>query len=275
MFRLRSKKIELLQSGISPIYEKGIEDMIRRNLKAGRLYFSTDVSSAVSHGEIQFIAVGTPPLEDGSADLKHVLSAACEIGRNMTSFKVIVNKSTVPVGTAKLVSDVIKTQLSARSQSTDYAVVSNPEFLREGIAVDDFMSPDRIVIGIQNTKSGADAKRLLEKLYAPFKKQHDSIIYMDIASAELTKYTANAMLANRISFMNEISNLADCVGADIEKVRLGIGSDSRIGPDFLYAGIGYGGSCFPKDVKALIQTAATHLVDVKILQAVHDVNHYQ
>ena len=271
-----SKKIEILNSGGVPIYEPGLKEMIERNRAAGRLQFSTDIAASVAHGDIQFIAVGTPPDEDGSADLQYVVAAARNIGRHMTTPKVIVDKSTVPVGTADKVSAAIIEELNKRGLSPELcSVVSNPEFLKEGAAVEDFMRPDRIVIGTQNTPAGLRAKEQMRKLYAPFNRHHERTYYMDVKSAELTKYAANAMLATRISFMNELANLADLVGADIEAVRQGIGSDSRIGYGFLYSGTGYGGSCFPKDVSALSKTAIEHGRDLKILDAVEAVNEAQ
>lgn len=270
------KKIEILNSGGVPIYEPGLKEMIERNRAAGRLQFSTDIAASVAHGDIQFIAVGTPPDEDGSADLQYVVAAARNIGRHMTTPKVIVDKSTVPVGTADKVHSAITEELQKRSLSPELcSVVSNPEFLKEGAAVEDFMRPDRIVIGTQNTPAGLRAKEQMRKLYAPFNRHHERTYYMDVKSAELTKYAANAMLATRISFMNELANLADLVGADIEAVRQGIGSDSRIGYGFLYSGTGYGGSCFPKDVSALSKTAIEHGRDLKILDAVEAVNEAQ
>jgi len=270
------KKIEILNSGGVPIYEPGLKEMIERNRAAGRLQFSTDIAASVAHGEIQFIAVGTPPDEDGSADLQYVVAAARNIGRHMTTPKVIVDKSTVPVGTADKVSAAITQELEKRGLSPELcSVVSNPEFLKEGAAVEDFMRPDRIVIGTESTPAGLRAKEQMRKLYAPFNRHHERTYYMDVKSAELTKYAANAMLATRISFMNELANLADLVGADIEAVRQGIGSDSRIGYGFLYSGTGYGGSCFPKDVSALSKTAKEHGRDLKILDAVEAVNELQ
>ena len=270
------KKIEILNSGGVPIYEPGLKEMIERNRAAGRLQFSTDIAASVAHGDIQFIAVGTPPDEDGSADLQYVVAAARNIGRHMTTPKVIVDKSTVPVGTADKVSAAIIEELEKRNLSPELcSVVSNPEFLKEGAAVEDFMRPDRIVIGTESTPAGMRAKEQMRKLYAPFNRHHERTYYMDVKSAELTKYAANAMLATRISFMNELANLADLVGADIEAVRQGIGSDSRIGYGFLYSGTGYGGSCFPKDVSALSKTAKEHGRDLKILDAVEAVNEQQ
>lgn len=273
---LDPKKIEILNQGGVPIYEPGLSEMIARNREAGRIVFSTDVQASVEHGEIQFIAVGTPPDEDGSADLQYVLAAAKNIAKYMTSFKVIIDKSTVPVGTAQAVSQVVNAELHARKLSeVAFSVVSNPEFLKEGAAVEDFMRPDRIVVGTDDNPHGRYAKEQVRKLYSPFNRHHERTFYMDVKSAELTKYAANAMLATRISFMNELANLADKVGADIESVRQGIGSDSRIGYGFLYAGTGYGGSCFPKDVQALARTAQNHQLDLRILQAVEDVNEVQ
>ena len=271
-----SQKIEILNSGGVPIYEPGLKEMIERNRAASRLQFSTDIGASVAHGDIQFIAVGTPPDEDGSADLQYVVAAARNIGRHMTTPKVIVDKSTVPVGTADKVSEAITQELEKRGLSAELcSVVSNPEFLKEGAAVEDFMRPDRIVIGTESTPAGQRAKEQMRKLYAPFNRHHERTFYMDVKSAELTKYAANAMLATRISFMNELANLADLVGADIEAVRQGIGSDSRIGYGFLYSGTGYGGSCFPKDVSALSKTAKEHGRDLKILDAVEAVNELQ
>jgi len=270
------KKIEILNSGGVPIYEPGLKEMIERNRAAGRLQFSTDIAASVAHGDVQFIAVGTPPDEDGSADLQYVVAAARNIGRHMTTPKVIVDKSTVPVGTADKVTAAIKEELAQRNLDPELcSVVSNPEFLKEGAAVEDFMRPDRIVIGTESTASGLHAKEQMRKLYAPFNRHHERTYYMDVKSAELTKYAANAMLATRISFMNELANLADLVGADIESVRQGIGSDSRIGYGFLYSGTGYGGSCFPKDVSALSKTAMEFGRDLKILDAVEAVNEAQ
>lgn len=273
---LDQKKIDILNSGGVPIYEPGLQEMIARNRAAGRIQFSTDVAAAVQHGEIQFIAVGTPPDEDGSADLQYVIAAARNIGKHMNGPKVIVDKSTVPVGTAERVTVAITEELKKRNLDPAWcSVVSNPEFLKEGAAVEDFMRPDRIVIGTNYDAAGLRAKELMRKLYAPFNRHHERTYYMDVKSAELTKYAANAMLATRISFMNELANLADAVGADIEAVRQGIGSDSRIGYGFLYAGTGYGGSCFPKDVSALSKTALQHGRDLKILEAVEAVNRQQ
>ena len=272
-------KIEILNAGGVPIHEPGLAELIARNRAAGRIAFSTDIAASVAHGDVQFIAVGTPPDEDGSADLQYVLEAARSIGRHMNGFKVVVDKSTVPVGTAQRVHDVLAAELAKRglagSAEHGFSVVSNPEFLKEGAAIDDFMRPDRIVIGIDEDEPGNVAREKMKRLYAPFNRNHERTIYMDVRSAEFTKYAANAMLATRISFMNEMANLADRVGADIEAVRRGIGSDPRIGYHFLYAGCGYGGSCFPKDVQALIRTAAESGQNLRILEAVEDVNQAQ
>jgi UDPglucose 6-dehydrogenase len=265
-------KIKILEDGGIPIYEPGLQEMVRRNVAAGRLHFTTDVERAAHFGTIQFIAVGTPPDEDGSADMKYVTAAARNIGRYMTDYKVVVDKSTVPVGTADAVKAAIDDELARRGVNTPYSVVSNPEFLKEGAAIEDFMKPDRIVVGCNDEQAALN----MRALYAPFQRNHDRLIVMDVRSAELTKYAANAMLATRISFMNELANLAEKLGADIEQVRKGIGSDPRIGYDFLYAGAGYGGSCFPKDVKALIKTAADDAgIHLKVLQAVEDANDAQ
>ncbi|RZI86238.1 MAG: UDP-glucose/GDP-mannose dehydrogenase family protein [Rubrivivax sp.] len=264
-------KIRILEEGGIPIHEPGLDAVVARNVKAGRLAFTTDIARAVAHGTLQFIAVGTPPDEDGSADLQYVLAAARNIGRLMTDYKVVVDKSTVPVGTADKVRAAIADELAKRGSTTPFAVVSNPEFLKEGAAVEDFMRPDRIVVGADDEQ----AVTLMRALYAPFSRNHDKVLVMDVRSAELTKYAANAMLATRISFMNELALLAEKMGADIESVRQGIGSDQRIGFHFLYAGCGYGGSCFPKDVKALIKTASGEGQDLKVLQAVEDANEAQ
>jgi UDPglucose 6-dehydrogenase len=269
------KKIDLLNNGGIPIHEPGLEEVVARNRAAGRIRFSTDVAASVAHGTLQFIAVGTPPDEDGSADLQYVLAAARNIGRHMNGFKVIVDKSTVPVGTADRVAAAIREELAARGEQTEFSVVSNPEFLKEGAAVEDFMRPDRIVIGHDDTHAGQRARDMMKLLYAPFNRNHERTYWMDVRSAEFTKYAANAMLATRISFMNELANLADQVGADIEAVRQGIGSDPRIGYSFLYAGAGYGGSCFPKDVQALERTARQYDRELLILQAVEAVNDRQ
>ena len=268
---LDASKIDILNNGDIPIHEPGLLEMVRRNVAAGRLQFTTSIEESVAFGVVQFIAVGTPPDEDGSADLKYVIAAARNIGRHMTEYKVIVDKSTVPVGTADKVRRAVTEELNKRNESIPFAVVSNPEFLKEGAALNDFMRPDRIVIGTEDAR----AIELMRNVYAQFNRNHDRIVVMDVRSAELTKYAANAMLATRISFMNELANLADRLGADIEQVRLGIGSDPRIGFDFLYAGCGYGGSCFPKDVNALINTAIENNIDLKVLTAVDQANEKQ
>jgi UDPglucose 6-dehydrogenase len=268
---LDKRKIDILESGGIPIHEPGLLEMVQRNRAAGRLHFTTDVEKGVAWGQVQFIAVGTPPDEDGSADLKHVVAAARNIGRYMNEYKVVVDKSTVPVGTADAVRAAIGEELAKRGSKTPYAVVSNPEFLKEGAAVEDFMRPDRIVVGAEDE----EAARIMRTLYAPFQRNHERLILMDVRSAELTKYAANAMLATRISFMNEMANLAELLGADIESVRRGIGSDPRIGWHFLYPGVGYGGSCFPKDVKAVIKTASDAGLDLEVLGAVERVNETQ
>jgi UDPglucose 6-dehydrogenase len=264
-------KIATLNAGGLPIFEPGLEPVVARNRAAGRLVFSTDLAACVAHGELQFVAVGTPPGEDGSADLSHVVSAARSIGRHMTEYRVIVNKSTVPVGTADAVRTAVEEELAKRREKTPFSVVSNPEFLKEGAAIDDFMRPDRIVIGSEDER----ATGLLRQLYAPFQRNHERVMVMSVRSAELTKYAANAMLATRISFMNDLANLAERIGADIEEVRRGIGSDPRIGYHFLYAGAGFGGSCFPKDVKALQRTAEDAGHPLKVLSAVDAVNEAQ
>ncbi|ART49635.1 UDP-glucose dehydrogenase family protein [Acidovorax carolinensis] len=266
------EKIRVLEAGGIPIFEPGLQDMVQRNVASGRLHFTTDVARAVQHGTIQFIAVGTPPDEDGSADMQYVLAAARNIGRLMTDYKVVVDKSTVPVGTADKVQAAIADELRQRGVQRPFAVVSNPEFLKEGAAVEDFMRPDRIIVGA----SDEQAILLMRALYAPFQRNRERLIVTDARSAELTKYAANAMLATRISFMNELANLAEKLGADIEMVRQGMGSDPRIGYHFLYPGCGYGGSCFPKDVKALIKTASGEDdVDLKVLAAVEAANEAQ
>ena len=264
-------KIKILEGGGIPIHEPGLLEMVRRNVAAGRLSFTMDVAKAVAFGDVQFVAVGTPPDEDGSADLQYVVAAARNIGKHMTSYKIIVNKSTVPVGTADKVKAAITEELATRKFDVKFSVVSNPEFLKEGAAVEDFMRPDRIVIGADDDKS----IEVMRAVYAPFQRNHERLVVMDVRSAELTKYAANAMLATRISFMNELANLAEILGADIESVRKGIGSDPRISYDFLYAGCGYGGSCFPKDVKALISTASNNGYDLKVLTAVEAANDAQ
>ncbi len=270
-FDVDAEKIDVLRSGGIPIYEPGLQELVARNVAAGRLSFTTDILESVHHGLLQFIAVGTPPDEDGSADLKYVIAAARAIGRHMTDYKVIIDKSTVPVGTADKVRSAVRQELDLRHSAGEFSVVSNPEFLKEGAAIEDFMRPDRIVIGASEGR----AIELMREVYAPYVRNHDRLLVMDIRSAELTKYAANAMLATRISFMNELANLAESVGADIEAVRIGIGSDSRIGYPFLYAGCGYGGSCFPKDVKALISTGEENGHRLRVLSAVEAANESQ
>jgi len=266
-----ARKVEMLLAGDIPIYEPGLSDMVLKGISAGTLDFTTDLKRAAKHGECIFIAVGTPPDEDGSADLKYVLSVADSVGSYIDEYTVVVDKSTVPVGTAKKVESAIQQALSKRGSSVSFDVVSNPEFLKEGAAVSDFMKPDRIVIGSESEK----ATVLLRELYAPFNRNHDRMLVMDTISAELTKYAANSMLATKISFMNEMSNIADAVGADIEQVRLGIGSDPRIGFQFIYPGAGYGGSCFPKDITALHRTAGDFGYTAQMLKAVDDINNAQ
>lgn len=266
-----SEKIESLQKGIIPIYENGLEEMVLRNMKAKRLKFTTSLESCLDDVEVIFSAVGTPPDEDGSADLKYVLEVARTIGRNMKQYKLVVTKSTVPVGTAPKVRAVIQEELDKRGVKIDFDVASNPEFLKEGNAISDFMSPDRVVVGVESAR----AEKLMSKLYKPFLLNNFRVIFMDIPSAEMTKYAANSMLATRISFMNDIANLCELVGADVNMVRNGIGSDTRIGRKFLYPGIGYGGSCFPKDVKALIKTAELNGYPMQVLRAVEEVNELQ
>ncbi|MDH5409610.1 MAG: UDP-glucose/GDP-mannose dehydrogenase family protein [Gammaproteobacteria bacterium] len=261
-------KIDLLNAGGVPIYEPGLDELVKKNIESGRLKFTTDIKTGVDHGLFQFIAVGTPPDEDGSADLQYVLAVAKSIGDNMSEYRVIIDKSTVPIGTADKVSAVVTESLQSRKEKIDYDVVSNPEFLKEGAALDDFMKPDRIVIGTDNIRTA----ELLKALYAPFNRNHERLVIMDIRSAELTKYAANAMLATKISFMNELSNIAERTGADIEKVRIGIGSDPRIGYHFIYPGAGYGGSCFPKDVNALARTAEEYDYTPELLNSVENVN---
>ena len=264
-------KIDRLNQGEVPIHEPGLDGVIARNMAAGRLHFTTDVDAGVAHGLFQFIAVGTPPDEDGSADLQYVTAVARSVGERMSEYRIIVNKSTVPVGTADRVRDTVNAVLAERQVKVEFDVVSNPEFLKEGAAIEDFMKPDRIVIGTDNPRT----TELLRALYAPFNRNHDRLVCMDIRSAELTKYAANAMLATKISFMNELANLAERLGADIEKVRVGIGSDPRIGYHFIYPGCGYGGSCFPKDVKALERIARDVDYPAQLLQAVEGVNDRQ
>lgn len=266
-----AQKIERLQNGNIPIYEPGLDEIVVRNVKAGRLKFTTDLASVLNEQEIVFSAVGTPPDEDGSADLKYVLEVARTIGRNMNRYIVVVTKSTVPVGTARKVRKTIQEELDKRGVNVNFDVASNPEFLKEGNAIKDFMSPDRVVVGVESE----EAKKVLTKLYKPFLINNFRVIFMDIPSAEMTKYAANSMLATRISFMNDIANLCELVGADVNMVRAGIGADSRIGRKFLYAGCGYGGSCFPKDVKALIKTADKCGYSMEVLKAVERVNEKQ
>ncbi|HRE55284.1 MAG TPA: UDP-glucose/GDP-mannose dehydrogenase family protein [Candidatus Competibacter sp.] len=265
------RKVEMLQRGQIPIHEPGLDDVVQRNSDSGRLRFTTEVAEGVAHGLFQFIAVGTPPDEDGSADLQHVRAVARSIGQHLESYRVVVNKSTVPVGTADVVRDTIAAALAERGQEIPFSVVSNPEFLKEGAAIQDFMRPDRIIVGCDDHR----ATLQLRALYAPFNRNRDRLIEMDVRSAELTKYAANAMLATKISFMNEIANLAERLGADVEKVRIGIGADPRIGYHFIYPGAGYGGSCFPKDVKALEYTARSIDYEAALLQAVETVNERQ
>ena len=266
-----SEKIESLKKGVIPIYENGLEEMVLRNMKAKRLKFTTSLESCLDDVEVVFSAVGTPPDEDGSADLKYVLEVARTIGRNMKQYKLVVTKSTVPVGTAGKVRAVIQEELDKRGVNIHFDVASNPEFLKEGNAISDFMSPDRVVVGVESER----AQKLMSKLYKPFLLNNFRVIFMDIPSAEMTKYAANSMLATRISFMNDIANLCEIVGADVNMVRSGIGSDTRIGRKFLYPGIGYGGSCFPKDVKALIKTAEQNGYKMRVLSAVEEVNEQQ
>jgi UDPglucose 6-dehydrogenase len=265
------QKIDNLKKGIIPIYEPGLDELVKDNQQAGRLRFTTDIQEAVSHGVFQFIAVGTPPDEDGAADLQYVLAVAKSIAENMNDYRIVIDKSTVPVGTADKVKEAILQVQEKRGVAIDFDVVSNPEFLKEGAAINDFMKPDRIIVGTDNPRTA----ELLKALYAPFNRSHERIITMDVRSAELTKYAANAMLATKISFMNELANLAELLGADIEHVRNGIGSDSRIGYSFIYPGCGYGGSCFPKDVKALERTAQQMGYKAELLNAVENVNDRQ
>ena len=268
---VNTEKIENLKKGIIPIYEPGLEDMVHRNQQAGRLHFTTDLTECLDEVEVLFSAVGTPPDEDGSADLKYVLEVARTVGRNMKKHILVVTKSTVPVGTAKKVRRAIQEELDKRGVEIEFDVASNPEFLKEGAAISDFMSPDRVVVGVESER----AEELMTRLYRPFLLNNFRVIFMDVPSAEMTKYAANAMLATRISFMNDIANLCEIIGADVNMVRKGIGSDNRIGNRLLYAGIGYGGSCFPKDVKALINTAKQNNYPMRILQAVEEVNDEQ
>jgi len=262
------KKIEGLKNGVIPIYEPGLEEIVERNIEKNRLHFSTKLSECLQGVEVVFSAVGTPPDEDGSADLKYVLDVAREVGKHIDDYTLVVTKSTVPVGTARLVKEAVREELEKRGADIPFDVASNPEFLKEGAAVDDFLKPDRIVVGIESER----AEELMSKLYKPFTLNGHPVIFMDIASAEMTKYAANAMLATRISFMNDIANLCEIMGADVNMVRKGIGSDPRIGHKFIYPGIGYGGSCFPKDVKALIKTADENGFNMRILKSVEEVN---
>lgn len=262
------RKIAMLNAGRLPIFEPGLDTLVTQNMAAGRMIFTASYDEAVAHAEAIFLCVGTPSDADGRADLTHILSAARSIGRRMQRPIVVVNKSTIPVGTAERVKSVIARELGVRGVCIDFSVVSNPEFLKEGAAIEDFMRPDRIIVGSDSPR----ATKIMRHLYAPFSRNHEKLVEMDVRSAELTKYGANAMLATRISFMNELANLAERLGADIEQVRRGIGSDPRIGPDFLYAGLGYGGSCFPKDVRALLKTSADHGQNLRILDAIEAVN---
>ncbi len=264
-------KIDRLNNGFIPIYEPGLEDLVHRNVKAGRLFFSTDLTESLNNVEMLFIAVGTPPGEDGSADLSYVIDVAKKIGQNLEKYLLVVTKSTVPVGSSILVRNAIESELKKRGKNIEFDIASNPEFLKEGAAIDDFMKPDRVVVGVESEK----AKELMTRLYAPMLLSNFRVIFMDIPSAEMTKYAANAMLATRISFMNEIANLCEKVGADVTMVRKGIGTDSRIGSKFLYPGAGFGGSCFPKDVKALIRTGKDHDSPLTLLESVEAINERQ
>ena len=266
-----AKKIEKLEKGIMPIYEPGLESMVLKNMEKGRLHFSTSLKDSITDTEAVFIAVGTPPGEDGSADLKYVLAVAREVGQHMNDYLVVVTKSTVPVGTAEKVKYAVADELEKRGSELTFDVASNPEFLKEGAAINDFLKPDRIVVGVESDRS----QKIMERLYKPFLLNGHPTIFMDIPSAEMTKYAANSMLATKISFMNDIANLCEIMGADVNMVRKGIGSDSRIGTKFIYPGVGYGGSCFPKDVKALIKTAEENGYNMRVLNAVEDVNHAQ
>jgi UDPglucose 6-dehydrogenase len=268
---INPEKIKCLLNGEIPIYEPGLDDLVKRNVEAGRLHFTTDLTTCLDNVEVVFSAVGTPPDEDGSADLQYVLEVARTFGRNIKKYTILVTKSTVPVGTAKKVKAVIEEELTERGEQIDFEVASNPEFLKEGAAIKDFMSPDRVVVGVESDR----AKKVMERLYRPFQMNNYRLYFMDIPSAEMTKYAANAMLATRISFMNDIANLCDLVGANVDMVRKGIGADTRIGSKFLYPGCGYGGSCFPKDVKALICTAREHKYTMSVIEAVEAVNERQ
>lgn len=268
---INPEKIKCLLSGEIPIYEPGLDDLVKRNVEAGRLHFTTDLTTCLDNVEVVFSAVGTPPDEDGSADLQYVLAVARTFGQHIKKYTILVTKSTVPVGTAKKVKAVIKEELAKRGEQIDFEVASNPEFLKEGAAIKDFMSPDRVVVGIESDR----AKKVMERLYRPFQMNNYRLYFMDIPSAEMTKYAANAMLATRISFMNDIANLCDLVGANVDMVRKGIGADTRIGSKFLYPGCGYGGSCFPKDVKALARTAREYGYTMGVIEAVEAVNERQ
>mgnify|MGYP000815920290 CR=1 FL=1 len=268
---INPEKIKCLLNGEIPIYEPGLDDLVKRNVEAGRLHFTTDLTTCLDNVEVVFSAVGTPPDEDGSADLQYVLEVARTFGRNIKKYTILVTKSTVPVGTAKKVKAVIEEELTERGEQIDFEVASNPEFLKEGAAIKDFMSPDRVVVGIESDR----AKKVMERLYRPFQMNNYRLYFMDIPSAEMTKYAANAMLATRISFMNDIANLCDLVGANVNMVRKGIGADTRIGSKFLYPGCGYGGSCFPKDVKALARTAREYGYTMGVIEAVEAVNERQ
>ena len=268
---INPEKIKCLLNGEIPIYEPGLDDLVKRNVEAGRLHFTTDLTTCLDNVEVVFSAVGTPPDEDGSADLQYVLEVARTFGRNIKKYTILVTKSTVPVGTAKKVKAVIEEELTKRDEQIDFEVASNPEFLKEGAAIKDFMSPDRVVVGVESDR----AKKVMERLYRPFQMNNYRLYFMDIPSAEMTKYAANAMLATRISFMNDIANLCDLVGANVDMVRKGIGADTRIGSKFLYPGCGYGGSCFPKDVKALARTAREYGYTMGVIEAVEAVNERQ
>ena len=268
---INREKIDSIIRGVMPIYEPGLDDLVKRNVKAGRLHFSTDLAKVIDDVEVVFCAVGTPPDEDGSADLSYVVDVARTFARNIKKYTILVTKSTVPVGTSKIVKDVIHGELAKRGEEIPFEVASNPEFLKEGAAIKDFMSPDRVVIGVESDR----ARRVMERLYRPFLLNNFRVLFMDIPSAEMTKYAANSMLATRISFMNDIANLCEIVGADVNMVRKGIGSDARIGGKFLYPGCGYGGSCFPKDVRALIRTGEINGYEMRVIKAVEDVNERQ
>ena len=268
---INREKIDSIIRGVMPIYEPGLDDLVKRNVKAGRLHFSTDLAKVIDDVEVVFCAVGTPPDEDGSADLSYVVDVARTFARNIKKYTILVTKSTVPVGTSKIVKDVIRGELAKRGEDIPFEVASNPEFLKEGAAIKDFMSPDRVVIGVESDR----ARRVMERLYRPFLLNNFRVLFMDIPSAEMTKYAANSMLATRISFMNDIANLCEIVGADVNMVRKGIGSDARIGGKFLYPGCGYGGSCFPKDVRALIRTGEVNGYEMRVIRAVEEVNERQ